>query len=68
MLNAETCRLIDSVEDPKMRRQLEEIYRDHPDGKGRRGEVTTPPTPGSHKYPWRRRAKVLPSDQFPDKD
>jgi hypothetical protein len=38
---------------PEVRREVVKAYRDHHDNRGRlRGEVTTPPTPGSRRYPW----------------
>lgn len=60
-LSDEARRLLEEVADPKLRIELQRIYREHPDGKGRRREVNSSPLPGSHKYPWLRRPKPLAS-------
>ncbi len=41
------------AQNSKLRAQLLAVYREYPDGEGRRGEITTPPTPGSHRHYWR---------------
>lgn len=47
--------LLGEVEDPKLRAAIRRVLRDHRDTKGRlRGEVVSPPKPGSHRYPYRR--------------
>lgn len=37
---------------PRELKELVSIYRENADNRGRRGEITTPPLPGSRKYPW----------------
>lgn len=50
--------LIDGVEDFGLRMELERIYLEHPDGKGRRKrEINTSPMPGSHRYKWLRKPR-----------
>lgn len=42
--------------DPKIRRAVVAAYSEHHDRRGwGRRVVTTPPTAGSHRYPWRRK-------------
>ncbi len=44
---------------PEVKREVVKAYRDHHDNRGRlRGEVTTPHTPGSRRYPWLHRPRA----------
>lgn len=38
--------------DPKLLRRVAQIYKEIPDGKGRKAEVTTPHRRGSRRHPW----------------
>lgn len=47
---------------PEVVRGVIAAYREHRDTRGRCGlEVTTPPTPGSNKYPWLKRPRACPA-------
>lgn len=43
-----------------LRKEIEKVYRAHPDTKGRsRVEVTNPPMAGSRKHPWLRKPRQV---------
>lgn len=43
--------------DLELRKEIERVYRECRDSRGGRWIATTPPKPGSHRYPYRKAAR-----------